>query len=163
MPGWVYDRGVYHKAEELADVNPSHIATLDLGVNTLAAVTSSKQGFKSLLVNGHPLKSVKQHSNKQRARHQKRLAKANRFTSRQPNRITTKCNRRVNAYLHTASCRIIDPLVQAGIGTIAVGKNPLLTSYSDTVGRRRLQCKQAHSEVSSVTRSIHRHFFIRLR
>ena len=77
-----------------------------------------------LLVNGRPLKSVNQHYNKQRAHHQKHLAKAKRFTSRQLDRITTKRNRRVNAYLHTASRRIINLLVQEGIGTLVIGKNP---------------------------------------
>ncbi len=116
---------VYQKAEEQADVDPSHIAALDLGVNTLAAVTSTKQGFQPLLVNGRSLKSLNQYYNKQRARHQKQLAKAKRFTSRQLDRMTTKRNRRVNTYLHTASRRIINLLVQEGIGTIVVGKNPL--------------------------------------
>ena len=115
---------VYQKAEEQRAVDPSHIAALDLGVNTLAAITSTKQGFLPLLVNGRPLKSLNQYYNKQRARHQRRLTKANRFTSRQLDRITTKRNRRVNAYLHTASRRIIDLLVEEGIGTIVIGKNP---------------------------------------
>jgi len=116
---------VYQKAEQQAPVDPSLIAALDLGVNTLAAVTSTKQGFAPLLINGRPLKSVNQYYNKQRARLQSQLAKANRFTSRQLDRMTAKRTRRVNAYLHTASRRIIDLLVEEGIGTIVVGKNPL--------------------------------------
>src|SRR6266576_2191766 len=74
---------VYQKAEEQAAVDPSLIAAIDLGVNTLAAVTSTKQGFQLLLINGRPLKSLNQHCNRQRARHQSHLAKAKRFTSRQ--------------------------------------------------------------------------------
>jgi putative transposase len=116
---------VYRKEVEQAKVDPSQVAALDLGVNTLAAVTSTKQGFKPLLVNGRPLKSFNHYYNKQRAHHQRHLAKAKRFTSRQLDRITTKRTRRINAYLHTASRRIIDHLVQEGIGVIVVGKNPL--------------------------------------
>jgi len=115
---------VYRKEEKQALVDPSLVAALDLGVNTLAAVTSTKQGFQPLLVNGRPLKSLNQHYNKQRAHQQSHLAKAKRFTSRQLDRITTKRNRRVNAYLHTASRRIIDHLVTEGIGAVVVGKNP---------------------------------------
>jgi putative transposase len=115
---------VYQKAEEQAAVDPSLIAAIDLGVTTLAAVTSTKQGFQPLLINGRPLKSLNQHYNKQRARHQSHLAKAKRFTSRQLDRITTKRNRRMTAYLHTASRRIIDYLVKGGIGTLCIGKNP---------------------------------------
>ena len=116
---------VYQKAEEQAAVDPTLCAALDLGVNTLAAVTSTRQGFVPLLVNGRPLKSLNQHYNKRRAHHQSHLARAKRFTSRQLDRITTKRTRRVHAYLHTASRRIIDHLVAEGIGTLVVGKNPL--------------------------------------
>lgn len=87
-------------------------------------VTSTKPGFQPLLVNGRPLKSLNQHYNKQRAHHQSHLAKAKRFTSRKLDRITTKRTRRINAYLHTASRRIINTLVSEGIGTLVVGKNP---------------------------------------
>jgi putative transposase len=115
---------VYQQAEEQAAVDSSLIAAIDLGVNALAAVTSTKPGFQPLLINGRPLKSLNQHYNKQRARHQSQLAKAKRFTSRQLDRITTKRNRRINAYLHTASRRIINLLVSEGIGILVVGKNP---------------------------------------
>ena len=116
---------VYQKAEEQAAVDPSLIAAIDLGVTTLAALTSTKPGLQPLLINGRPLKSQNQHYNKQRARYQSHLAKAKRFTSRQLDRITTKRNRRITAYLHTASRRIIHLLVSEGIGTLVVGKNPL--------------------------------------
>ena len=129
---------VYQKAEEQAAVDPSLIAAIDLGVNTLAAVTSTKQGFQPLLINGRPLKSLNQHYNKQRARHQSHLAKAKRFTSRQLDRITTKRNRRITAYLHTASRRIIDYLVKEGIGTLCIGKNPLWKQEAN-MGRKNNQ------------------------
>ena len=129
---------VYQKAEEQAAVDPSLIAAIDLGVNTLAAVTSTKQGFQPLLINGRPLKSLNQHYNKQRARHQSHLAKAKRFTSRQLDRITTKRNRRITAYLHTASRRIIDYLVKGGIGTLCIGKNPLWKQEAN-MGRKNNQ------------------------
>jgi len=129
---------VYQQEIAQADVDPAMIAALDLGVNTLAACTSTKPGFQPLLINGRPLKSINQHYNKQRAHSQSRLAKANRFTSRQLDRITAKRNRRVNAYLHAASRRIIDHLVQEGIGTLAVGKNPLWKQQVE-LGRKNNQ------------------------
>lgn len=129
---------VYQKAEEQAAVDPSLIAAIDLGVNTLAAVTSTKPGFQPLLINGRPLKSLNQHYNKQRARHQSHLAKAKRFTSRQLDRITTKRNRRITAYLHTASRRIIRLLVSEGIGILVVGKNPLWKQEVE-LGRKNTQ------------------------
>ena len=96
---------VYQKAETQAEVDKRVAAALDLGVNVLAAVTSTKSGFTPLLINGRPLKSINQAYNKRRAHLQARLALAptKRFTSRQLDRITMKRNRRVNAYLHTAA------------------------------------------------------------
>ena len=116
---------VYQKAAESADVDPSMAAALDLGVNVLAAVTSTKSGFSPLLINGGPLKSINQAYNKRRAHLQAQLAKAptKRFTSRQLENLTMKRNRRVNAYLHTASRRLIDHLVQEGIGRLIIGRN----------------------------------------
>ncbi len=114
---------VYHKEETQAAVDPQLYAAVDLGVNQLAAITSSKPGFVPRLVNGRPLKDLNHYYNQQRARHQKQLTRAKRFTSHQLDRITTKRNRRVKAYLHTASRRIIDLLVEEGIGTLVIGLN----------------------------------------
>jgi putative transposase len=114
---------VYHKEETQAAVDPQLYAAVDVGVNQLAAITSSKPGFVPRLVNGRPLKDLNHYYNQQRSRHQKQLARAKRFSSHQLDRITTKRNRRVKAYLHTASRRIIDLLVEEGIGTLVIGLN----------------------------------------
>ena len=45
--------------------------------------------------------------------------------TRQMERLTNTRNRRIDHYLHTASRRIIDFLVEEGIGTVIIGKNPL--------------------------------------
>jgi putative transposase len=129
---------VYQRSEEQAAVDAELVAALDLGVNVLAAVTSTKPGFHPLLINGRPLKHLNQYYNKQRARHQSHLAQANRFTSCQLDRITTKRTRRVNAYLHTASRRLIDVLVKEGIGTVVIGKNSLWKQEIE-IGKRNNQ------------------------
>ena len=46
------------------------------------------------------------------------------YTSHRLDRITTKRNRRVLQYLHTASRRVIDLLVEESIGVLVLGKNP---------------------------------------
>ncbi|MGH2479737.1 MAG: RNA-guided endonuclease InsQ/TnpB family protein, partial [Ktedonobacteraceae bacterium] len=114
---------VYTVAEQQASVDPNLIAALDLGVDQLAALTSTKPGFVPRLINGHPLKDYNHYYNQQRAHHQRRLAKQNRKTSHQLEQLTTKRTRRVNHYLHTASRRIIDLLVEEGIGTLVIGLN----------------------------------------
>jgi len=114
---------VYEQPEEQAEVDNKLVAALDLGVNVLAAITCNKPGFVPRLVSGQPLKSLNQHYNKHRAEQQSRLSHEHRFTSRHLERMTTKRNRRVDSYLHTASRRIIDLLVEEGIGTVVIGKN----------------------------------------
>ncbi len=129
---------VYEKEEQQAEVDQHLVAAVDLGVNVLAALTSTKKGFAPRLVSGKPLKSLNQYYNKQRAYHQQRLSHENRFTSRHLDQITTKRNRRVDSYLHTASRRIIDLLVSEGIGKLVIGKNPLWKQEAN-MGRRNNQ------------------------
>jgi putative transposase len=114
---------VYQKAEKPAAVDPTLVAAIDLGVDQLAAITSSKPGFVPSLVNGRPLKDLNHFYNQQRAHQQSQLARQNRSTSHKLDQITTKRNRRVNAYLHTASRRIMTMLVEEGIGTLVIGLN----------------------------------------
>jgi putative transposase len=129
---------VYQEEAKQANVDPALFVAVDLGVNVLAALTSNKSGFIPRLVSGKPIKSCNQYYNKQRALYQKHLAKANRFTSRQLDRITTKRNRRMMQYLHTASRRMIDLLVSEGIGKLIIGKNPLWKNGVQ-MGRRNNQ------------------------
>ena len=129
---------VYEQEEKPAVVDSTLVAAVDLGVNVLAALTSNKPGFVPRLVSGKPIKSLNQHYNKRRAQHQSRLSHENRFTSRHLDRVTTKRNRRVDSYLHTASRRIIDLLVSEGIGTLVIGKN-LLWKQEANMGRKNNQ------------------------
>ena len=114
---------VYQREIKQAAVDQNLVAAIDLGVSWLAAITSNKPGFVPTLYNGRPLKDLNHYYNQQRASRQKQLAKQNRKTSRKLDQITTKRNRRVTAYLHTASRRIIDLLVEEGIGTLVIGLN----------------------------------------
>ena len=129
---------VYCREETPAVVDKTLVAAIDLGVNVLAALTSNKPGFAPRLVSGKPVKSLNQEYNKRRAQQQSRLSHENRFTSRHLDQVTTKRNRRVDSYLHTASRRIIDLLVKEGIGTLVIGKNPLWKQEAN-MGRKNNQ------------------------
>lgn len=113
---------VYEKEPELKELNPDWVAGIDIGLDNLAALTSNKPGFKPVLVNGRPLKSINQQYNKVKAKLQSQL-KGNAKTSRRINALTSKRNNRVDNYLHNASRWTIDYLVSEGIGTLVVGKN----------------------------------------
>jgi putative transposase len=129
---------VYEQEVQQAEVDQSLVAAVDLGVNVLAALISNKPGSAPRIVSGKPIKSLNQYYNKQRAVHQQRLSHENRFTSRHLDRVTTKRNRRVDNYLHTASRRIIDLVVSEGIGTLVIGKNPLWKQEAN-MGRKNNQ------------------------
>jgi putative transposase len=114
----VYDR----EPDPSPALDPTLIASIDIGVNILAAITSNQPGFTPLLVNGRPLKSCNQSYNKRRAKLQAQLPK-DQFTARALEEITDVRNRVITSYLHTASRAIINLLAREGIGTLVIGKN----------------------------------------
>lgn len=123
---------VYEQPGRPAQGDPKLIAAVDLGVDTLAALTANKVGFLPRLVNGRVLKSSNQFYNKRRAELQAALGHEG--TTRRMERLTTRRTRRINHYLHAASKAIIALLEAEGIGTLVIGKN-LLWKQEATLGR----------------------------
>ncbi len=112
---------VYEKTVEQASVNPEYYVGIDIGMHNLAALTSNKPKFQSVIINGRPLKSINQFYNKRRAQFQKKLGKTS--TTKRMERLTSKRNRRIDHYMHQASRYIIDLLMKERIGTLVIGKN----------------------------------------
>ncbi|MEG4168855.1 MULTISPECIES: transposase [unclassified Microcoleus] len=102
--------------------NANSVASIDLGLDNLVALTSNQPGFIPLLINGRPLKSINQFYNKRKSRLQSQL-KGNRQTSPRIQRLTRCRNQKVDNYLHHASRVIVDHLVVNQIGTLVIGKN----------------------------------------
>ncbi len=128
---------VYEQEAKQADVETSLVASVDLGINNLVALTSNKSGFVPRLINGRPIKSVNQFYNKRKAELQTLIAPDTHFTHRME-RITNKRTRCINHYLHTASKRIINLLVSEKIGVLVIGKNPLWKQETN-MGKRNNQ------------------------
>ncbi len=114
---------VYTQEEEQKQLDHYLIASIDIGVNNLVALTSNKRGFTPRLVNGRPIKSVNQYYNKHASKLQNSMS-SNHHTSRKIERVAAKRTRRIDHYMHTASKHVIDLLVAEGIGTLVIGKNP---------------------------------------
>ncbi len=130
---------VYEKESVQANVDLSFCVGIDLGVTNLAAIASNHEGFVPRLVNGRPIKAWNQWYNKRMKELKKRLPKDDRErVTGQMERITNTRNRRIDQYLHTASKRIIDFLIENGIGTVIIGKNPLWKQES-RMGKRNNQ------------------------
>ena len=89
--------------------------------DNLVALTSNKPNFQAIIVNGRPVKSINQFYNKRRAELQKKLGHTS--STHRMERMTNKRNRRIDHYMHTASHKIIDLLVQERIGVLVIGKN----------------------------------------
>src|SRR5437763_4416953 len=127
---------IYSQEPVQAQVDPSFCVAIDLGVTNLTTITANRVGFIPRLVNGRPLKAINQWYNKRMKELQFCLPKEDRErVTKQMEQITNKRNRQVNHYLHAASKAIIDFLVQEGVGTIIVGKNPLWKQEAG-MGRR---------------------------
>ena len=115
---------VFEQSEDFTVINSEAIAAIDIGVSNLATLTSNLTGFKPILVNGRPLKSINQFYNKQKANYQSKLPK-NTYTSNRLDKITKNRNNKVDTYLHQASRWLINHLDKHGISTLVIGKNPL--------------------------------------
>ncbi|TAE59684.1 MAG: transposase [Nostocales cyanobacterium] len=113
---------VYEREAKPQQLNPNSMAGIDIGLDNLAALTANLAGFKPVLINGKPLKSINRHYNKVKAKLQSQL-KGNAHTSHRINALTCKRNNQIDNYLHNASRWIINYLVKAGIGTLVIGKN----------------------------------------
>ena len=130
---------VYEREPIQATVDPLFCVGIDLGVTNVAAIASNRVGFVPRLVNGRPLKACNQWYNKRIKALKKLLPKVDRErVTKHMQRITIKRNRQIEHYLHTASRRIIDFLVQEGIGTVIIGLNPLWKQEVN-LGRRTNQ------------------------
>jgi putative transposase len=113
---------VIYAIEDFPQSASNKIASIDLGLNNLAALTSNLVGFVPILVNGRYLKSVNQFLNKRKSHLQSKL-KGNRKTSSRIQRLTRCRNQKIDNYLHRATRFIVKTLVSQRIGTLVIGKN----------------------------------------
>ena len=116
---------IYEKQIEARSTDKSRIASIDIGLNNLATVTSNVKEFKPFIINGRPLKSMNQYFNKQKAKAVSDVMKQDkdRRTSNRIEKLVFKRNCKVDDYLHKASRIIVDKLVEFNIGTLVIGKN----------------------------------------
>ena len=96
-------------------------ASIDLGVNNLATVTSNV--MNPFIVNGRPLKSINQYYNKELAKERSKLSKIGLRSSKRVERLHFKRNNKVSDYMHKASRYIVNQLVYQDIDTLVVGYN----------------------------------------
>jgi putative transposase len=97
------------------------IASIDIGLNNLATLTSNG-AFAPWILNGKPLKSINQFYNKKKAKLQAALKKEQK-TSRRIQALTHKRNNKVKDYLHQSSRYVMNQFVSNQISVLVIGKN----------------------------------------
>jgi transposase len=123
---------IYERQVTPAEGDPTRRAAIDSGLNNLAAVTFNQPGLAPFLVNGRPVKAINQWYNKRRARLQAKLP-AGAYASRQ-----------ITSYLHVASRRIVQWLVDQRIGTLIMART--------TAGNRQSSWASERIRTSSLCR-----------
>lgn len=115
---------IYNYEEEKLKQDNKNYCSIDLGLSNLMTVTSNKNGFKPLVVNGNPLKSINQFYNKKKAEYQSVLPKDIK-TSKRIEKLTFKRNCKINDYIHKASDYIVKICLNNELNTLVVGYNEL--------------------------------------
>lgn len=95
-------------------------ASIDLGLNNLATVTSNV--FSPLIINGKPVKSINQYYNKNLKKKQ-RLLPANQYTSKAIKQLGYKREMKLNDYLHKSAAFLVNYLVSQTIDVLVIGTN----------------------------------------
>ena len=111
---------VYRVEEKQPKSDNGRYASINLGINNLATVSSNV--VKPFIINGRPLKSINQYYNKEKARLQSHF-KGNKRTSKRIKSISNKRNNKVKDYLHKSSRKIVNFLVSNNISTLIIGYN----------------------------------------
>jgi putative transposase len=101
---------------------PDRVASIDIGLNNLAAVTSNQAEIPHFLINGRPLKSINQYWNKQKAQAQSLLPKQQ-YSSAMIDSMNVKRNDKIKDYCHKSSRYIVNWLLENQIGQLIIGKN----------------------------------------
>lgn len=102
--------------------NDNKYASVDLGLNNLAAIGSNCAG--PILINGKPLKAMNQFYNKKLAQMKSILEIRNKSKySRKTRALTTKRNNKIKDYLHKATTKLVNHLDSNQIGHLFIGEN----------------------------------------
>lgn len=113
---------VYRKEVDDKGLNKDNALGIDLGLNNLMAVTSN-EGSISSLVNGRPLKAINHYYNKKMAHYTSILNKHGKKFSKRLKRLEAKRMMKIKDYLHKASRRVVDMMIDNNIGTCVIGYN----------------------------------------
>lgn len=109
------------KAKEVNKYKNS--ASIDIGVDNLATITSDDNGSVPCIINGRALKSINQYYNKRLASIKSKYNSQGIKSGMKSKKLTMKRNFMVKDYLHKASRRITDWCILNNIKCLYIGHN----------------------------------------
>ena len=114
---------IYKLPDTVALPDNGRYASIDIGVNNLAAVATNTEAG-NFLVKGTPLKAMNQFYNKKLAKKKSICERMNgRHSSKRIAQLTSKRNRKISDYLHKASRSVIDWCAENEITSLIIGRN----------------------------------------
>ena len=119
----------YKVTEPEIKQNNNRYASIDLGVNNLAVLTSNV--IKPVIFNGRPLKSINQYANKRLAKYKSLMDKADNtgdiltkfYYQDKIEKLWLKRNNKIKDYMHKISRMLVNHLVSNDIRMLIIGKN----------------------------------------
>ena len=114
---------VYFKPVSLEMRVTGTIAGIDTGLNNLATLMENLPGFKPLIINRKPLKSINVYYHKNKASLQFKGQPEIKTSDRLRRRLTHKRNCKIDNYLHSAIRSLIKHRAANSIETLVIGKN----------------------------------------
>ena len=119
-------KAIFKQLINQEDLRYDTVASIDIGVNNLAAITTNQVYIGHILINGRPLKSINQYYNKTKAKLQSKLQSKlpkKQKSSKRIRLLSDKRNNKIQDYIHKASRYIVNWLIENKIGTLVIGKN----------------------------------------
>jgi putative transposase len=115
---------VYFKEDTPKLEDNNRKASIDLGVNNLATITSNVEGFVPIIINGKPLKSNNQYYNKKSSNLKSITKKRNgKESSKRLRKLANKKENKNDDYLHKSSRELVNHLIKNNINELVIGKN----------------------------------------
>lgn len=113
----------YKVSDSASQENNNNYASIDLGINNLATITSNVT--KPIIINGKPVKSINQFYNKKVAELKSDLDKRNSksTTSKHIKALGRIRNNKIDDYFHKSTHYIVNHLVSNNINTLIIGYN----------------------------------------
>ncbi len=122
--GYIVVEVIYTRPDPMKKADNNRYASIDLGVNNLATITTNIVGNVPFVISGKKVKSINHYYNKRNAYLRSGIPQDKPFkTTKRIRRLCRKREFKINDYFHKASRYIVNHLVSENINTLIIGNN----------------------------------------